>query len=116
MSGPVDVAKFRSDLRAGGIEDVANSLLATFLDDSPVRMSHLQEAITARDPKTILSAAHAFKSGAATIRATILAELLNDAEVAARSGRHELTGMLERIRIEYAAVRRQLTTLLYNAA
>jgi HPt (histidine-containing phosphotransfer) domain-containing protein len=103
-------------LRAAGIEEVADSILATFVDDSPVRMSQLEEAVAARDADAILSAAHAFKSGASTIRATLLAELLQDTEDAARRGRRELIGMLEQIRTEYAAVRRQLTTLLHNAA
>jgi HPt (histidine-containing phosphotransfer) domain-containing protein len=109
----IDIIKFRSDLREADIEDVAESLLGTFLVDSRVRMGALEEAVAAQHPKAIESAAHAFKSGAGTIRANTLAQLLRDVEDAARRGRRELTvNMLEQVRIEYTAVRRQLATLL----
>jgi HPt (histidine-containing phosphotransfer) domain-containing protein len=112
----VDIASFRSALRDADIEEMVESLLATFLTDSAGRVSALEHAVAAQDPKSIESAAHAFKSGAGTIRATRLAELLRDVEDAARAGRSGSTkGMIDQVRLEYAAVCFQLDALLHNA-
>ena len=109
----VDVARFRSDLREADIENIVESLLATFLDDSSVQLTALERAVAAQDATAIESAAHAFKSGAGTIRANTLANLLRDAENAARRGQCDsMRDMLEQVSVEYAAVRYQLEELL----
>ena len=59
--------------------------------------------------KAVESAAHAFKSGAGTIRATLLADGLGQAEATGRAGNVEsMIGLLEQIRREYLAVVREL--------
>jgi HPt (histidine-containing phosphotransfer) domain-containing protein len=105
----VDVERFRASLRDGGIEDMLESLLCTFVQDSSLRFAALEQAVQEGNAKAVESAAHAFKSSAGTIRATFLAEGLGEAEAAARAGRLEAaTELLERIRNEYRAVLREL--------
>ncbi len=105
----VDVERFRADLREGGVEDMFDTLLNTFVQDCPLRFAALEQAVLGGDAKAIERAAHAFKSGAGTVRATFLAEGLNKAEAAGRTGNLELvSGLLEQIRGEYLAVVREV--------
>jgi HPt (histidine-containing phosphotransfer) domain-containing protein len=101
----VDLARFRTDLREAGVEDIIETLLQTFLEDAPSRFAALEQAVKEGNGKAAESAAHAFKSGAGTIRATLLAEELGQAEASGRNGNLEaMMGLLERIRHEYMAV------------
>lgn len=84
-------------------------LLDTFVQDAPVRFAALELAIQGGDSKAIETAAHAFKSGAGTIRATFLADILLGIETAGRTGRLETAGdLIEPMRNEYLAVMREL--------
>ena len=84
-------------------------LLDTFVEDCPGRLAALELAVKEGNAKTIESAAHAFKSGAGTVRATALADGLSEVEAAGRSGKLQaIPQLLERIRAEYIAVLREL--------
>lgn len=108
-SPSVDLAQFRADLREADIEDMVGTLLDTFRQDFPARLAALEQAVESGNAKAIESAAHAFKSGAGTIRATRLAELLREAEHGARTGSpSSAIDLLERVRTECAAVRLEL--------
>jgi HPt (histidine-containing phosphotransfer) domain-containing protein len=75
------------------------------VQDAPARFAALEQAVKEGSAKAIESAAHAFKSGAGTIRATVLAEGLAQAEATGRAGNLEpMTALLERIRQEYLSV------------
>lgn len=101
----VDLERFRTDLREAGVEDIIATLLHTFVQDAPARFAALEQAVKEGNVKAVESAAHAFKSGAGTIRATVLADGLAQAEAAGRAGNLEsMTGLLEQIRHEYLAV------------
>jgi HPt (histidine-containing phosphotransfer) domain-containing protein len=105
----VDLARFRTDLREAGVEEIIGTLLQTFVEDAPARFAALERAVKERNPKAVESAAHAFKSGAGTIRATVLADGLAQAEATGRTGNLEsMTALLEQIRHEYLAVVREL--------
>lgn len=107
----VDIERFRADLREGGVEEMLAILLDTFVQDCPGRLAALEQAIKDGNPKTIESAAHAFKSGAGTVRANVLADGLREVEAAGRSGNMAaVAGLLEHIRTEYGAVLRELET------
>jgi HPt (histidine-containing phosphotransfer) domain-containing protein len=108
----VDLARFRTDLREAGVEDIIGTLLHTFVQDAPARFAALEQAVKERNAKAVESAAHAFKSGAGTIRATLLAEGLGQAEAAGVAGNLEsMTGLLEQIRDEYLAVVSELVAM-----
>jgi len=86
-------------------------LLDAFVQDCPARLATLELAVREGNPKTIESAAHAFKSGAGTVRATVLAEGLRELEAAGRSGNLEsVPERLGQIRAECVAVLRELET------
>lgn len=88
-------------------------LLATFAEDAPTRFAALAQAARDRDAKAIERAAHAFKSGAGTIRATFLADMLAEIEAAGRTGQLELAGdLIEPMRNEYLAVIRELESAI----
>ncbi|MGZ3330875.1 MAG: Hpt domain-containing protein [Gemmatimonadaceae bacterium] len=89
------------------------TLLITFVEDAPVRFAALDQAVQNGDANAIQTAAHAFKSGAGTIHATVLAAALASAENAARGGHLEgITDLLEQIRTEHHAVLHELETII----
>ena len=95
---------------------MVGTLLQTFVEDCPARFAALEQAVKKGDAKAIESAAHAFKSGSGTIRASLLAERLAFVEAAAHSGRLESIGvLLDQVRGEHVAVLRQLKTRLNQA-
>jgi HPt (histidine-containing phosphotransfer) domain-containing protein len=106
----IDVERFRADLSEAGVEDMLDALLGTFAQDCPGRLAALEQAVKAGTAKEIVSAAHAFKSGAGTVRATFLADYLGRTETAARTGDLEsVPGLLGLIRSEYRSVLGELT-------
>ena len=105
----VDLARFRTDLREAGVEDIIGTLLQTFVEDAPARFAALEQAVKEGNANAVESAAHAFKSGAGTIRATVLADGLAQAEAMGHAGKLEsMSALLEQIRHEYLAVVREL--------
>lgn len=101
----IDVERFRADLSEAGVENMLDVLLGTFAEDCPARLAALDQAVHAGKANEIVSAAHAFKSGAGTVRATFLADCLGRTETAARTGNLEsVSGLLDQIRSECAAV------------
>jgi HPt (histidine-containing phosphotransfer) domain-containing protein len=95
---------------------MVEALLQTFVEDCPGRLAALEKAVQEGHATAIESAAHAFKSGAGTIRASVLAERLALVEAAAHAGRLESIGvLLDQVREEHVAVLRQLKTTLNQA-
>jgi HPt (histidine-containing phosphotransfer) domain-containing protein len=68
-------------------------------------MDALEAALIASDSSEIRMAAHAFKSAASTVRATDLAELLNQVEHAGASGDMvQAAALIPQVRAEHDAV------------
>jgi HPt (histidine-containing phosphotransfer) domain-containing protein len=87
-------------------------LLATFAEDAPIRFAALEAAAHDQNPKAIERAAHAFKSGAGTIRATFLADILAEVEAAGRNGQlKSASDLIEPMRKEYLAVMQELEAI-----
>ena len=83
----------------------------TFAQDCPGRFAALEQAVQEGNAKAVESAAHAFKSGAGTVRATVLAAALAKIEAAARTANLDsVPDLLEQIRDECLAVVRELET------
>ncbi len=109
----MDLQRFHADLSEAGVEEMLADLLATFADDAPIRFAALVEAARGSDGKAIERAAHAFKSGAGTIRATFLADMLAEVEAAGRSGELKRAGdLIEPMRKEYLAVMQELESAI----
>jgi PAS domain S-box-containing protein len=104
-SAPVDLAALRASLREGGVEDMLETLVASFLHDAPSRAAEVEEAVRAGAGERIRLAAHAYKSSAAQMGAHALAEALKALEFAGRDGdlaaARELVGVVRR---EHGAV------------
>jgi HPt (histidine-containing phosphotransfer) domain-containing protein len=88
-------------------------LLTTFVEDAPARFAAFEQAVRSGDARAIETAAHAFKSGAGTIHATVLAAALAKAEAMARSGNLEtITDLFAEIHDEHLAVLLELEASL----
>jgi PAS domain S-box-containing protein len=85
-AAPVDLAALRVSLRAGGVEDMLETLVASFLQDAPSRLAGIEEAVSASDGERIRLTAHAYRSSAAQLGARALAEGLQALELAGRDG------------------------------
>lgn len=83
---PLDIAGFRGTLADAGIESVGNQMLGIFLEDGQNRMQELAASVKVGDPRAIARAAHAFKSGAANVRALALTALLQAVETSSAAG------------------------------
>jgi CheY-like chemotaxis protein len=102
---PVDLDTFRASLREAGIEDALAEMIEVFLGDAPERMTALEAAIRSGSAVDIASAAHAYKSAAATIGARGLAALLRDAEYAGKDGESRRAAeLLDRLQAEHTGV------------
>lgn len=109
----MDLPRFRADLREAGVEEMLGDLLATFAEDAPIRLAALEAAARDQNPKAVERAAHAFKSGAGTIRATFLADMLAEVEAAGRSGElKRVSDLLDPMRKEYVTVMLELEAAL----
>jgi len=105
----VDVAAFRTEMRAAGAEEAVEGVLAVFLNDAPAKMTALEQGAAAGDVVALARSAHAFKSSSGAIHADGLAALLRDIELDAKSG--NLAGATARLaatRGAYDAVMHQL--------
>ena len=90
---------------------MVGTLLATFAQDCPGRFAGLEQAVQQGNAEAVESAAHAFKSGAGTVRATVLAAALANIEAAARAGNLDsIPELIEQTRDEYLAVLHELKT------
>jgi CheY-like chemotaxis protein len=102
---PVDLVSFRAMLADAGIEEAGAQMLDLFLTDAPKRLLALQVATRDGDSRGVEQAAHAFKSGAANIRAQALTELLTRAELAGRGAELATARVLaDAIAIEFRTV------------
>lgn len=80
-------------------------LLDTFLVDSDERQRHIEQACTAGDAQALRLAAHSFKGSCSNMGATLLAELCQQLESAARNERLEdAPALLASIEREFAII------------
>jgi HPt (histidine-containing phosphotransfer) domain-containing protein len=78
----------RSDLleRLDGDEELVQEILAIFLEDTPVQIGILQDALAAGDAKLTERQAHSLKGSAANVGAHQMREAAYAVETAAKSG------------------------------
>ena len=113
---PVDLDNFRQDMRAAGAEAAVDSILDTFLQTAPDRITAVTGALTAGSAQDIERAAHAFKSAAGAIGAKGLATLLLQLEEAGKAGEvAQARGLEDRFRTETDAVLVYLRAALATA-
>jgi PAS domain S-box-containing protein len=109
---PVAIDAFREQMRLAGAEAAVDQILDTFLDSTPQRIAAITGALASGNATDIERAAHALKSAAGTIGAKSLAALLQQIEVAGKTGDVAGASALQnRLEAESAAVIEQLTRL-----
>ena len=100
---------FRQDMKEQDLEELTDELIEAFIGDASSRFDALQAAVESVDANSIRTAAHAYKSAAATMRAVRLADLLQQAETAAHDGDvAKAVGLLPLLKTEHEAVLAQL--------
>jgi two-component system, sensor histidine kinase and response regulator len=83
---PVDVERFRRELREAGAEEAVDAILDTFVAGAAERLEALAAAGAAGVARDLERAAHAYQSAAGAVGARHLAALLRELESAARDG------------------------------
>ncbi len=113
----VDLAAFQDTMREAGAADAVDEMLGLFLADAPQRMATLERAAAMDDIESVTQAAHAYKSAAGTIRATLLHELLGSLEKESRDeNAGQVAELLIRVREEHASVMAYLRSALGETA
>jgi HPt (histidine-containing phosphotransfer) domain-containing protein len=87
-------------------------LIDIFLQDTPLRIKELSEAVSAGDAAVAMRAAHSIKGSAGNFGATAFARLAFECEIAAKAGSlTEVAKKLPTLEATFAAVRSALTIL-----
>jgi CheY-like chemotaxis protein len=79
----VDMDALKAEWRAAGIIDKMDDIVDTFLEESGVEFSALEDALSRNDLPAASAVAHKMKSGAAVLYVRRLAQLLQTIELAA---------------------------------
>lgn len=112
---PLDAATLDSLRDLGGDEFLAE-LATLFLQDAPVHLTSITEALNAKDADAVARAAHALKSAAANMGAKRLQELLSRLEHAGRTGSLDDAAVLAgEIQHEYVRVGEAMERLQNSA-
>ncbi|HEY6807611.1 MAG TPA: response regulator [Gemmatimonadales bacterium] len=105
----LDLDDLTGALREAGAEDALAGILDAFSRTVPQRIAALSDALAAGDPQEVSRAAHAFKSGAVTVRARALSALLQRVELDGQDGRvNDARAREPEIRAEADVVVREL--------
>ncbi len=67
VAGPVTFDEDALRHRLSGDDDLMNDVIRVFLEDLPVRLTAIKDAVTRRDAEALRSAAHALKGAAANL-------------------------------------------------
>jgi HPt (histidine-containing phosphotransfer) domain-containing protein len=98
---PVDVEAYVK--RMGGNRDIAGKIIRGFIEQIPVQLCNIEEAIKSGDIETVGREAHSIKGGALNVFANDMMLAAKALEMQAKSGSLEDTvGLLEKIRAECA--------------
>jgi HPt (histidine-containing phosphotransfer) domain-containing protein len=96
----------------GGDPGFMNELIDTFLEDAPLMLSNMYQAVENGDAEMLHRAAHTFKSNSSEFGATALSDLCRELEKLGKASLLEGTGkLLVRVEAEFAQVKAELETL-----
>ncbi|HEY7545557.1 MAG TPA: response regulator, partial [Blastocatellia bacterium] len=107
-SGAIDRATLETlrGLQGEGEPDLVAELIGIFLQDTPLRLAAISEAIRSADASELTSAAHALKGSSANLGATGMSALCLKLESLGRAGTVEGAGsLLARLEEEFLRVR-----------
>ena len=106
----IDINTFNSLKESTGA-DFINELIDTFLEDTPIQIQQMKDALNKKDAESFRRAAHTIKSNAATFGATELANLARELEGMGRENNLEIGNNLQFIEEAFQNVKKQLIEL-----
>lgn len=95
-----------------GSSGIFKRLVEAFLQDTPVQLQKLHEAIAANDSSTAARHAHTIKGSGGNFGARRLASICKEVELAAHAGNWaSVQSLVPKVEAEFAAVQTALTEL-----
>lgn len=93
-------------------EEFLIELIDVYLDDTPVRLAQLRQALDGGDTETVTREAHTLKSSSANVGAMTLSAVARQVELAGRNGQLEsLSAEVSRLSDVFARVKSTLEAL-----
>jgi signal transduction histidine kinase/CheY-like chemotaxis protein/HPt (histidine-containing phosphotransfer) domain-containing protein len=97
---------------AGGNEELAQSLVKSFLADAPKKISDIRRAVAQKNPADLVSAAHAFKGAAAIFGAPKVVAAARSLEAMGRASKFpEAEKEFQTLETEFARLKNDLLAL-----
>ncbi|MEF2144935.1 MAG: Hpt domain-containing protein [Desulfovibrionaceae bacterium] len=90
-------------------QELLEDLLSAYVEDAPVRLDTLGQAVSRGDMNAAMGAAHSLKGMSGVIRVNGLERLALELELIAKNGD------MEQLRTQYAAFERVMTRILHQA-
>ncbi len=101
----VDLDGFRSSMRAAGIEEIVDSILSVFVEESRELFDTLEVSFASSDSDSVRRAAHTLKASSGNIQARELAKLVESIESSVATGDLEgVNALIEQARSKYSSV------------
>ena len=97
-----------NELKQMSGEDFINELIDAFLEDAPVMISKMEDALAARDADVFRRNAHSMKSNANTFGAVELGTLAKELETMARKNNLDIGDRLEVLKEAFAHAAEEL--------
>lgn len=89
MADPPDILDLAAlERQTGGDASLRREVVRMFLEDCPLRVEAIGEALASGDTASLVSSAHMLKGSAAYLKASIVRGHAADIEECARQGRH----------------------------
>ena len=112
---PQAIANLR-DLSPEGPQEFLRELIAVYLEDTPLRLAELDQALARQDALSIGKAAHTIKGSSSNFGATRLSKLAQQIELQGKSGNiSESAPLCVRLRGEYDLVAEALKRIAAGA-
>jgi two-component system sensor histidine kinase/response regulator len=111
----VDIAVLLSfeELQEDGGADLVVELIALYLQDAPVKIDAIRQAVMTADGESVKRAAHSLKGSSGTLGIRQLASVCGELECLADAGlTPRANGMLHRLENEFVRVQEALTSEL----
>ena len=110
-AAPVDVATYLAR-STGGNEELAQSLVKSFLADAPKKISDIRFALAQKNPAKLATAAHAFKGAAAIFGAPQVVAAARNLEAMGKAGNPDGTEKeFQTLESEFARLNSELLSL-----
>lgn len=106
----IDLNTFNSLKESTGA-DFIGELIDIFLEDAPLQIQQMRDAIVKKDAEAFRRAAHTVKSNAATFGATQLASMARELEGMGRENNLEIGNQIETLEEAFYQVKNQLNEL-----